>query len=331
MEANVKVSVIVPIYKVEKYLERCIESIRNQTYSNLEILLVDDGSPDRCPQMCDSYAQADDRIIVIHKRNGGLSDARNAGIERASGDYLIFVDSDDWIHKQFVEVMVEMIETGHVRMAVCGYQYVYEGNEYQDTESELPSLLIQVRKLTSLEAQEMYFADDFLRTTFTVAWNKIYARELFQNIRYPQRKLHEDEFTTFKLIHETEEVCFLNVPLYYYLSRTDSIMGDFKSSRFDIFAGYMEKIKYFSEWGHCELAVKILFHAMHMLMQFVEWTREAGFDGHSRIADNRYALQKMVRQYGLKKNFTVIQRLDYFLFCISINWYYKIWKYSRHK
>lgn len=213
------ISVIVPVYKVEKYLERCVESIRRQTYSNLEIILVDDGSPDRCPEICDGYVKLDSRIQVIHKKNGGLSDARNAGIEIAKGKYIGFVDSDDYIHPEMYENLYKAIVKYRADISVCGVKKVYS-EQYIIEEQNI----LEVKRYDGRQAvANIYDAELYLESV--VAWNKLYRKELFISIRYPKGKIHEDEFTTYRLFYESDRVVRVNVQYYYYFQRKDSIMG----------------------------------------------------------------------------------------------------------
>ena len=206
-----KISIIVPIYKVESYLKRCIDSILNQTFTDFECILVDDGSPDNCPQICDEYAKKDKRIRVIHKKNGGLSDARNVGIDIAQGEYLGFVDSDDWIHPQMYEILYNGIVENNVKLSVCAY------NE-TDTEEKFEGIDKPVFELRN--------GMDFLMTdnvTAVVAWNKLYHRSLFKEIRYPVGRIHEDEFTTYKILYEAENIAFCNFKMYCYFINNDGI------------------------------------------------------------------------------------------------------------
>ena len=321
------VSVIVPIYGVEQYLERCIKSIQNQTYNNLEILLVDDGSPDNCGEICDKYAEKDSRIRVIHKQNGGLSDARNAGIEVASGEYYFLLDSDDWIHKQTIEIMMRMITDNNCDLAICGYQYAYEGKEYADKKLNLTDVLGQYKKVNSYRAQEIYFTNPDKRLEYTVAWNKIYHKDLFKNIRYPKGKVHEDEFTTFKLLHEAGNIGIIKEPLYYYFVRNDSIMGEFKASRFDAFDGYLEKMRFYMKWNYPELATKSLLHAMHMLCQYNAWNEAKKKELCNLVNQYRKKIISTVKECEIPLKGKVI--VEYVLFTSSFDLYYNVWKFQR--
>lgn len=209
-------SVIVPIYKVEDYLPKCVESIRNQTHSNLEIILVDDGSPDGCGAICDEFAKKDSRIRVIHKENGGLSDARNTGIDVATGDYLAFVDSDDWLEPDAFEAMLALAEKYDAKM-VCAGRYNEDGATGAQSKGLCP------------EKEEFVPGKELVRRIFrwdhldSAAWDKLYARELFQEIRYPVGRVVEDVPTTYHLVLLAGGAAMLPKPVYHYVCREQSI------------------------------------------------------------------------------------------------------------
>ena len=195
-----KISVIVPVYKVEQYLERCVDSIINQTYRNLEIILVDDGSPDRCPEICDRYSEADSRIKAIHRKNGGLSAARNTGLKAATGDYIALVDSDDYININMFADMMEQLLLHKADIVMCDCKYVYDIDDKTDITEKAVN-----PKITSIDgriAQYYSYKDDYTRIVFNVAWNKIYKRKLFDGITYPEGRIHEDEARTHRLIYK---------------------------------------------------------------------------------------------------------------------------------
>ena len=209
-------SVIVPIYKVEDYLPKCVESIRNQTHSNLEIILVDDGSPDGCGAICDEFAKKDSRIRVIHKENGGLSDARNTGIDVATGDYLAFVDSDDWLEPDAFEAMLALAEKYDAKM-VCAGRYNEDGATGAQSRGLCP------------EKEEFVPGKELVRRIFrwdhldSAAWDKLYARELFREIRYPVGRVVEDVPTTYHLVLLAGGAAMLPKPVYHYVCREQSI------------------------------------------------------------------------------------------------------------
>ena len=201
------VSVVVPVYKVEEYLDKCIRSIRRQTYSNLEIILVDDGSPDRCKEMCDRYAAEDERIHVIHKENGGLGDARNAGIRRASGKYMLFVDSDDWIHKALIERTVETAERHEADIVLFDYVNVEENGKQGDI------FLAGVPSGRVLTAKD----DPSLIMCSCSAVNKLYRRRLWERtgLLFPKGRYYEDLGTVPKLMGLAERIVYREEVLYY--------------------------------------------------------------------------------------------------------------------
>lgn len=216
MESSEKISVIVPIYKVEAYLPKCVDSIRNQTYRNLEIILVDDGSPDGCGALCEEYARADSRIQVIHKPNGGLSSARNAGLDIASGDWIAFVDSDDWIEPDTYEAMLSSAKRHEVPL-VCAGRYDVDEQTMERTRGLCP------------EREETVSGEEMVSRIFR--WNqmdssvcdKLFAAHLWKEIRFPQGKVVEDVPTTYRIVLLAGKAVLLPKPVYNYLCRANSI------------------------------------------------------------------------------------------------------------
>lgn len=246
------ISVIVPVYKVEKYLNKCIESIVNQSYMNIEIIIVDDGSPDNCPKICDEWAKKDSRIKVIHQKNGGLSSARNTGINIAKGQYLSFIDSDDYVDKKFIESLYKAIKQENAEMSICEF---YEFNE--------KGILLENKKRNKL-INTLYSGYQILhnmmfnyKLSYIVAWNKLYKKELFENVRYKTGKINEDEFIIHRLFYKCNKVVCIDENLYYYLKRNDSIMGkDFNVKNLDQFEALEDRINYFSNINMNDLLLK---------------------------------------------------------------------------
>lgn len=212
------VSVIIPVYKVEKYLSKCVESVRKQTYQNIQIILVDDGSPDRCGAMCDQYANLDQRIEVIHKNNGGLASARNAGLRVAKGEWIAWVDSDDWVAEDMIEYLLKGAQQNQAEVAICGRYEVYPKKKYlQGAE--------RVKILNAEEALHMLL-DVKNRQIENFMWDKIWRRSLFDGILFPEGKTFEDFAVTFRLIERANSIVCLPDPKYFYLQRNGSIMKD---------------------------------------------------------------------------------------------------------
>ena len=207
------ISVVVPIYKVEKYLVKCVDSIRNQTLKDIEIILVDDGSPDRCGQMCDELAEEDDRITVVHKENGGLSDARNAGIDAAKAKLVAFIDSDDYIDPDMMEFLYNNLVKAGADLSVCGLCHHF-GEVIQISEDKLNGYRVaDTKEAIRLELTEVP----------VTAVNKLYKKSLFEHVRFPKGKLYEDAHTMTPVILETSRVVYDIQPKYHYIHREDSI------------------------------------------------------------------------------------------------------------
>lgn len=241
------VSIIVPIYKVEPYLRRCLDSIVNQTYTNLEIILVDDGSPDGCPQICDEYAAKDKRIVVIHKENGGLSDARNAGLDICKGEYVSFVDSDDWVAYSFVESLLQVISQSKAEIGVTSF--IRTSNSF--TAEIKPETKPNIEELNPQQSVKKLWSDEYV--TFVTAWGKLYKASLFTDIHFPKGKIHEDEHTTYKLIYQSKKTVFLNEPLYFYYQRNDSITATDESNTLKILDAEIERYLFFKEHKENEI------------------------------------------------------------------------------
>ena len=212
------VSIIVPIYNVERYINDCVKSLLKQTYNNIEIILVDDGSTDMSGMICDNLKSNDNRIKVIHKRNGGLSDARNEGINIASGKYLTFIDSDDVVEIDFVEYLYNLLIENDAEMSVCHYRKIDEqGNIISETIKDNDELVIG-----NNSCMEKFFKGNDIGT---VAWGKLYKTELFRKIRYPVGKYHEDVFTTYKVVALCDKIAIGAKAKYLYRLRHNSIVN----------------------------------------------------------------------------------------------------------
>ena len=240
---NDLISIIVPVYGVEKYLKRCIDSILRQTYKKIEILLVDDGSPDACGSICDEYAAKDSRVRAFHKQNGGLSDARNYGIDRAKGDYLCFVDPDDYIADDYCRLMYETSIKENADIVICNYA------EFKsDTCKAVTRQIYDVSVITSYEALKRLYSPD--GKMYPVAWNKLYKKSVVADIRFPIGVINEDEFTTYKYILNSERIAVLDSVLYYYYNNENSITSNKDNLlKFDLFVALLERRKYFDALG----------------------------------------------------------------------------------
>lgn len=305
------ISVIVPIYKVETYLSKCIDSIIAQTYRNLEIILVDDGSPDSCGTICDTYKEKDNRIIVIHKKNGGLSDARNAGMEVANGEYFGFVDSDDFIHPQMYEMLMQYMLKQNAEVTVCDFEVVEEGvtpevNQY-DTE--------QYYEVIDEKEKFSWYIVGTTSVTFTVAWNKLYKRELFEGITYPKGKVHEDEFTTYRLLYRALKTVYVKTPLYFYIQRGGSITADEPIEKRKLcFEATYEKLIFYAENEEEKLFFSTLMTLKPLLNDYIRRIRQNHGDLKTLHSITKTLRQLLSRYRSLLKTKSYIKYFILFRF-----------------
>ena len=248
------ISVIIPIYNVEHFLCRCINSIINQTLNETkEIILVDDGSDDTCSRKCDELILDYGNIVVIHQKNKGLSGARNTGIDYSSGEYICFIDSDDWVHPRYLEVMYDEITKSH------GVDIVV--SQYEETTTEVPFQKIDRinrTRYSNIDACGMLKKSENIH--MTISWNKLYKRRLFDTIRFPVNRLHEDEFTTYKLLYNADSVLVVDSVLYYYFCRSNSIMhSPSLKSWIDGREALFERMLFFKNHGMSEFANTLFY------------------------------------------------------------------------
>lgn len=234
------ISVIVPIYNVEPYLNSCVQAIVNQTYDNLEIILVDDGSPDNCPALCDAWAECDSRIKVIHKTNGGLSDARNAGLAAATGELISFIDSDDWIEPAFFSALYHAMEQTGAEIAECATQYVAEDGTIIKTRTAVPGPLDHTEALRRLVLED---------GVYQTVWNKLYRSEIIEGIPFVFGKYHEDDFWTYQVFDRIHKLATVETPLYNYLQRGTSIIGTgYRFRRLDSLEARFQRMEYLQKY-----------------------------------------------------------------------------------
>ncbi|PLR87261.1 MULTISPECIES: glycosyltransferase [Bacillus] len=236
---NPKISIIVPVYNVESYLHKCVDSILAQTHTDFELILVDDGSPDNCGKICDEYANKDSKVKVIHKKNGGLSDARNAGLDIATGDYIGFVDSDDWIEPDMYELLYNMCIKNNCEIASCTSTIYYKNKTVTNGTHPL-TIHNRNEAMRAMLQGELY--DE-------VVWTKLIKRSLLKEIRFTVGIIYEDTAFTYKVIHESQQVCCIGAPKYNYLKREDSQMDKaIKNIRIDGVLVYDEMYKFINEY-----------------------------------------------------------------------------------
>ncbi len=240
------ISVIVPVYRVEAYLARCVDSILAQTYRDFELILVDDGSPDRCGGICEEYGRRDSRIHVIHQENGGLSAARNAGTDwvfaNSESQWIFYVDSDDWIHPETLACLLDAAESTGVKVSVGGFA---------ETAGDLPEVLPE-SLVPVIWEPKMFYMEQFVNAT--VAWGKLYHRSCLEGIRYPVGKIHEDEFVTYRLLFGQEKLAVVAAPLYAYFQNPGGITKKaWSPKRLHAWEAYDQQIAFFQKLGDEEL------------------------------------------------------------------------------
>lgn len=236
-----QITVIVPVYKVEAYIDRCLESILAQSFSDFDLVLVDDGSPDNCPQICDAYAEKDERITVIHKQNGGLSDARNAGIdwamEHSDSQWLAFVDSDDYLHPDYLKILLDTAKKENADLVICDFIRVNERDEIIEREHKFFDLVT--------EDKNKLFQLLYSNWRVVPAWNKLYHKHIFDDLRFAFGKIHEDDFAIHHVLWNCRKAVIIPTGLYYYLQRANSIMKtETPKSRLDALEALVESYEF---------------------------------------------------------------------------------------
>ena len=234
-----KISIIIPVYNVEKHLKMCLDSVINQTYQNLEIILINDGSTDNSGKICEEYKRADSRIILIHKENEGLSMARNTGLDIASGEYISFVDSDDYISRNMVETLYNRLLETQSDMAVCSIQHVDEAGKSLCSNFTFDDIVLGQNEFWKLYSSTGH-------TECVVAWNKLYKREILEQLYYPKGRIREDEFLLPYIVERCFRICTVSDRLIFYRQRSDSIMGyESQKSKLDYIEACFERLDVF--------------------------------------------------------------------------------------
>lgn len=232
-----KISIIVPVYNVESYLHYCVKSVLAQTYSNWELILVNDGSPDRCPQICDEYAEMDYRIKVIHKANGGLSSARNAALDIAKGDFITFLDSDDYLHQDTLSDVIKIVSEEDIDIVQFSF--------IRGTSNIFPAIKKNTKK--KFYDNHTIFYSNIQKI---ILCGKFYRRSIWDGIRMPIGKINEDDATTWKLYYRSKKIVYINTPYYYYRVNPTSIMSNQrKLLKLDFIEHYQERISFFENRG----------------------------------------------------------------------------------
>lgn len=284
------ISIIIPVYNVEKYLERCVKSVIDQTYKNLEIILIDDGSTDNSGKLCDELAKLDDRIVVIHKPNGGIADVRNRGLKEAHGEYIGFVDSDDYIDINMFETLYNLSENNNADISIVSFYEYYNGKLIGVRDSE------NLEIMSKVEAIKELLIDTKIQS---YTWNKLFKRELFDGIEFPLNKNFEDIAILLLIFEKAEKIALLEKPLYYYLRRDDSIIGKRSSKTYiDHLEVIYDKYMYLKD-KYPEIEIYNAYNYVISLLW--GYTIITAFDldeAYAKIGKNYELLKEIINEYG---------------------------------
>lgn len=237
-----EISVIVPVYNSTKYLDKCVNSILDQSFRGIELILVNDGSTDESGSKCEAYSRLDNRCKVVHKNNEGIASARNAGLKVANGRYIGFVDADDFIHKDMYEILYRNIKEQSADLAICEFKSIYN---YDDVDEKQEKVLEgSIKNLTNIQALNQLYAKNAV--TYIYPWNKLYRRTLFDNLKYDHGKNYDDEFIAHKLLYSCQKIIYIDKQLYYYYQRQGSMVrSPFTIQKLDRVYALCERIEFF--------------------------------------------------------------------------------------
>ena len=316
------ISIIVPVYKVEKYLKKCVDSITNQTYKNLEIILVDDGSPDNCGKICDDYAKSDSRIVVFHKKNGGLSSARNYGIKHAKGDFISFVDSDDWINKDMYLSLYEDIKNNDADIACCDIIRVKNEND----------ILKSAIKTTKIYEQSEYIKKYMKigsQTCEYYAVNKLYKRNLLTEEQYPLDLTSEDVLGTYKAILKANKIVVSDLIGYYYRINNQSITGQFSSKDYDLITIWNMVLEYTKKNApqYYDYALINRMRIDFTLLYRISINMNSKLLKKDKMVKKLLLDLKQNEKYLLKSNIAFSRKIIIFMFCRNYFFCAKILKF----
>ena len=320
-----KISIIIPVYNVEQFLPQCLESVRNQTYQNLEVILVNDGSTDSCPQICEDYAAKDERIKVIHKRNGGLSDARNEGLKVATGDFISYIDSDDVVSANFCKQLLKTLLENKADVVECGFLTFLRDRDLEKFSS------------TTQEKTEIFETESALELLMKeyfkqVVWNKLYRREVVSDLKFPIGKINEDEFWTYKVFGNSTTVVRISKELYFYRQQENSIMGKkYSIKRLDGLQALNDRIFYMKENFPIleNLAIKVFCFGSFAHYQKI--CEQPTVDLHKIFRNEIIDSVRKYNKFPLYKNWDMKTIFWFQLFMWAPNIYVKCRKYNDHR
>lgn len=296
------ISVIVPIYKAEKYLDRCVDSIVNQTYKNIEIILVDDGSPDNCPQICDIWAKKDNRIKVIHKKNAGAPAARNTGIKASNGDVVAFVDADDWIETAMYSVMIKCLLQDNSDIVICGSNWILDDGRIIKTEANYSCILDGEKGLDRL-------LDNTIKEQ---VWDKIYTKKVIDGLLFVEGKKIDDIFWTYRVLGNANRISLIDCVFYNYFQNSESIMGQgYKSYWIDALDAYKFRCEYIKKRFPVlyDKALFVYMGSCHYHLQFALRTNQS-----KEVIDNILGRWDYRKAGHPTRGISLKQRIWFYLF-----------------
>ena len=313
------ISVIVPVYNVEKYLKKCVSSLCNQTYKNIEIILIDDGSTDSSGTICDNLKQTDKRIIVFHKINQGLSSARNAGIRLSSGNFIAFVDSDDYVASDMIELLYKNLVEYNADISACGYTMVYKNKNVSISNNDKITVYKRIDAL-----KKMFLKNDI----GMIFCNKLFKKKLFENIEFPLFQNFEDINTIYKVINKADSVVYDPTEKYYYIQREDSINGkNFKNKKFnnkiyDLYNATYEVYK-FIEKSYPEILYNASIGCINNLLRVNNQLIIYKIKDEKVRMKTKIIIQENYKKILFDKEISLTRKFQYFLF-LKLNWIYRI-------
>ena len=320
-----KISIIITIYNVEKYLPTCIESIMYQTYKNLEMILVNDGSTDSCSQICNAYAEKDNRIKVIHKKNGGLSDARNVGLKQATGDLVSFVDSDDFVSPYFYQKLLNALIENNADIAECGFLKFEKDSKLNEA------------KIDSYLNAEIYETEKALDKLLIgplsiVVWNKIYNKELLEGIEFPVNKINEDEYWTYKVVAKAKKIVKIQDELYFYRQQATSIMGSgYSLKRLDGLHAHEERLEYLKKQFPKLEQTAIRTYCFSAMFHYHQILINQEIDPEKIYRDKIYGKVEIYYKWSVLKNWHWKDIIWFLLFIYSPKNYMRVREYMDRK
>jgi len=314
-----KISVIVCVYNIQEYLPKCLNSIISQSYSSLEIILVDDGSRDNSWEICKAYEYIDSRIILITGENGGLSEARNRGIRAASGDFILFIDGDDYLHKDMIKVLFQNIDDSNADISMCAYEKVNEGtSEVNETYENNPRLITGVDALRYLLKGPTY-------EKYVVTWNKLYKSEIFKSLRFPVNRVHEDNYVTPEAFLLAVNVVITDAVLYYYVQRENSITHYKKLQKrrdTDLLDAYYANILLVQKYNVIELEPQVIHrYLFQIILQYEKIKKENENDERKRL---KKLFGEEYKCFSKQASFHLTKRINLMLFMYAESLFFGI-------